>query len=133
MAVRRDPAPLPAGGGDPFGRLLPQGSGRRRWILAWLLASLLLHGLLALYFIAPPREVRDLPPPAVEVVFEGGGALRPEAEPPPGIAGPPTPPPAPPQPVPAPSAAAPAPPPTAPAPPPVAPAPPPVAPAPPPV
>lgn len=91
-AGRRDPLPLAIGQGGSVGRLVPAGPRRGRWILAWLLASLLLHGLLALRFTTGPREVRDLPPPAIEVVFEGGQPLMPLDEPPPGVSSPSEPP-----------------------------------------
>jgi TonB family protein len=85
-----------------------------------VLASLLLHGLLLLPILLDldprGRPSEALPPPAFDIVFEGGGAERPEADAPEGIEAPP----APPAPLalpPAPSPAAPPPPPAPPAPP----------------
>jgi outer membrane biosynthesis protein TonB len=95
-------------------------------VLAWLLGSLAVHAaLMALLLLQPsrPMEDRELPAPAIDIVFEGGRPERAAAEPPPGVAAPPAPPnPAPPSPAP-PSAAPPAPAPPPPAPPPVPPAP----------
>jgi TonB family protein len=93
-------------------------SAALRW---WLIGSLLIHlALIAALLVSPSRELRppaELPAPAVDVVFEGGGARRPEGEPPEGLQVPPAPPPplsapAPPQPPtpPAPAVAPPAPP-----------------------
>ncbi|MGX9966148.1 energy transducer TonB [Roseomonas sp. F4] len=116
LPPRRDPPSLRlVAAAGPVPPVTPRGRGRRR-ILAWLLASLLLHGLLALYLAQPRREVRDLPPSAIEVVFEGGQPKQsaaeppqgdvpstpsaPAAPPPPPEAGPPLPQPVPPRPAP---------------------------------
>lgn len=92
----------------------------------WALASLLLHGLILLLFVLdidPRGRPSDaLPPPSFDIVFEGGGAERSDADAPDGVEVPP----APPQPPVPPAAAAPPPPqpPAAAVPPPPAPAPP---------
>jgi TonB family protein len=77
-------------------RLLPAtGLGApRSW--PWLIASILFHlALLAaviLWNLDWRQRPRDLPPPAFEIVFEGGQPERPEAEPPQGVEVPPAPP-----------------------------------------
>jgi TonB family protein len=79
--------------------------------LPWLLGSLALHLLLVAAALLSgmrwPRAPQDLPAPSFEVVYEGGGAERPLAEPPPGIEAPPAPPPLAQLPTPPPSPAAP--------------------------
>jgi TonB family protein len=130
-ARREPPAPSPRAV-VPRSRLAPSAPPRRRGAAPWLVGSALLHAaLLALLLFRPDwltRRPDELPPPAFDIVFEGGQPERPDAEPPPGIELPP-----------APAAAASAPPPAAPpsvaappvAPPSAAPAPPPAAPPPP--
>ncbi|WP_027283516.1 TonB family protein [Rubritepida flocculans] len=138
MAVTRAPLPRPAERPLPrFGRRRPAPPRREprllrprallpplRWgrpaqgrpLGPWVLASLLLHALLLLPLLLElhprSRPSEALPPPSFDIVFEGGGAERPEADAPEGIEAPPAPP-APPLALPpaAPPAAPPAPPP----------------------
>ncbi|MFN3449943.1 MAG: hypothetical protein ACK44F_14695, partial [Roseococcus sp.] len=83
----------------PRAPLLPLRWGRPgpgRPLGPWVLASLLLHGLLLLPILLDldprGRPSEALPPPAFDIVFEGGGAERPEADAPKGIEAPPAPP-----------------------------------------
>ncbi len=82
---------------------------RRPWLLASLLAHLAVVGAMLFLATRGPRPGEELPPPAFDIVFEGGQPERAAAEPPPGLEAPPAPPPAisappPPPPVPVPVA-----------------------------
>jgi TonB family protein len=97
-AVRREPPPLsPRPSPGPARQALAGPAPRPPRTAPWLLGSLALHLLLVaaalLSGIRWPRAPQELPPPAFEVVYEGGGAERPLAEPPPGLEAPPAPPP----------------------------------------
>ena len=96
-AVRRDPPPLslnpPPEHLAPSRHVAPARRGQGGWLVASLLAHLaLVTAMLVLSWRALDPS-RALPPPAFDIVFEGGRPERPEAEPPPGLPAPPTPPP----------------------------------------
>lgn len=64
-------------------------SGGGRWVLASLAAHLALVVAMLVLSARAPRTPEALPPPAFDIVFEGGQPERPATEPPPGIEAPP--------------------------------------------
>jgi len=126
-ALRRRP---PIHAPSPERIAVSRADSRRRQLVRWGLASLLLHVALLLGWLLPDlrRDMPEpLPPPAIEVVLEGGAPDRPAQQPavpapptppdqpapptPPSVAAPPPapPPPPPPAPMPAPAPVPPAP------------------------
>jgi TonB family protein len=78
----------------------PRGERWRARFGAWLGASGVLHAVLAAALLLwpdpRPPQPEQLPAPAFDIVFDGGGAEQPLEEPPEGVEAPPSPPPAPP-------------------------------------
>jgi TonB family protein len=108
FAARREPPPLsPNPVLDhlaPARPAVPARGGQHGWLLASLLAHLALVAAMLVLSWRSLDPSRALPPPAFDIVFEGGRPERAEAEPPPGLSAPPVPPPplsAPPMPTPA--------------------------------
>jgi len=113
-APRRDPLPLspnPVPGHlAPARPAAPVRGGQGGWLLASLLAHLALVAAMLVLSWRALDPSRALPPPAFDIVFEGGPPERPEAEPAPGLPAPPAPPPRSAPPVPPPAEAPPVPP-----------------------
>lgn len=95
--MRRDPPPLSLHPVPdhlaPSRATAPARRGQSGWLLASLLAHLALVAAMLVLSWRPLDPSRALPPPAFDIVFEGGRPERPDAEPLPGLAAPPTPPP----------------------------------------
>ncbi|MGG5818545.1 hypothetical protein ACLF3M_06955, partial [Falsiroseomonas sp. HW251] len=94
MTTRREPilAPRPSPPRERLGPPGPPPKARRPWVVASLLVHAAVIAAAVLWSMRWFEEPRELPPPAFDVVFEGGQPERPVGEAAEGIPVPPAPP-----------------------------------------